>query len=120
MAQTLEADFENRTFVSLVGSADGQPVRPTVETGATPGDVLALAEQVYAGLSDEEIDDVERISLHRHACFGDRMARRNRCLFRRFKRNGGSHCLAELFRDCGKRAIRQPEANPRLGMAGKM
>jgi len=38
-----------------------------------PNDVLALAEQVYAGLSDEEVDDVERIALD-HRSFFDRTA----------------------------------------------
>jgi predicted DNA-binding antitoxin AbrB/MazE fold protein len=78
MTQTLEAIFENGTFRLLepptVPLIDGQHVRLTVETGATPDDVLALAEQVYAGLSDEEIDDVERIALDRRAFFGDRTA----------------------------------------------
>ncbi len=76
MTQTLEAIFENGTFRLLepptVPLVDGQHVRLTVETEATPEDVLALAGQVYAGLSDEEIDDVERISLDRRAFFGDR------------------------------------------------
>jgi len=78
MTQTLEAVFENGTFRLLeaptVALVDGQRVRLTVETGATPDDVLALAEQVYSGLSDEEIDDVERIALDRRAFFGDRTA----------------------------------------------
>ncbi len=34
-----------------------------IETETAPDDVLTLAEQVYAGLSDEEVDDVERIAL---------------------------------------------------------
>ena len=78
MAQTLEAVFENGSFRLLekpvVPLRDGQHVRLTVETGATPDDVLALAEQVYAGLSDEEVDDVERIALDRRSFFGDRRA----------------------------------------------
>lgn len=72
----LEAVFENGTFRLLEPSAvtlvDGQHVRLTVETGGTPDDVLALAEQVYDGLSEEEIDDVERISLDRRMFFGNR------------------------------------------------
>jgi hypothetical protein len=43
-----------------------------VETERTPNDILALAEQVYDGLSEEEIDDVERISLDRRMFFGNR------------------------------------------------
>lgn len=78
MTQTLEAVFENGTFRLLEPSAvplrDGQHVRLTVEIEAPPDDVLALAGQVYDGLSDEETDDVERISLDRRWFFGDRAA----------------------------------------------
>ncbi len=35
-------------------------------------DVLALALQVYAGLSPDEIDEIERIALGRHDFFGGR------------------------------------------------
>lgn len=76
MEQMLEAVFENGTFrllePSAVTLADGQHVRLTVETEGTPNDVLAHAEQVYDGLSEEEIDDVERISLDRRMFFGNR------------------------------------------------
>ncbi len=78
MVQTLEAVFEDGTFRLLEPSAvslvDGQRVHLTVETEGTPDDVLVLAGQVYDGLSDEEIDDVERISLDRRGFFGDRTA----------------------------------------------
>lgn len=78
MTQTLEAVFENGKFRLLEKPAvplrDGQRVRLTVETEATPGDVLALAEQVYAGLSDGEVDGVERIALDRSSFFSDRKA----------------------------------------------
>jgi predicted DNA-binding antitoxin AbrB/MazE fold protein len=76
MEQMLEAVFENGTFRLLEPSAvtlvDGQHVRRTVERVGTPDDVLALAERVYDGLSEEEIDEVERISLDRHTFFGNR------------------------------------------------
>ncbi|MBA2669850.1 MAG: antitoxin family protein [Gemmatimonadetes bacterium] len=78
MTQTFEAVFENGIFRLLekpaVSLRDGQHVRLTVETEVTPGDVLALAEQVYAGLSDEEVDDVDQIALDRRSFFGDRTA----------------------------------------------
>jgi predicted DNA-binding antitoxin AbrB/MazE fold protein len=78
MEQMLEAVFENGTFRLLEPSAvtlvDGQHVRLTVETEGTPDDILVLAERVYDGLSEEEIDDVERISLDRRTFFGDRTA----------------------------------------------
>ena len=38
----------------------------------TADDVLALALQVYAGLSPKEINEIERIALGRHDFFGDR------------------------------------------------
>jgi len=53
---------------------DGQHVRLTVETEAESEDVLALAGQVYDGLSEEDVDDVERIALDRRSFFGDRLA----------------------------------------------
>jgi predicted DNA-binding antitoxin AbrB/MazE fold protein len=76
MEQVLEAIFESGTFRLLEPSAvtlvDGQHVWLTVETEGTPGCVLALAEHLYDGLSEEEIDEVERISLDRSTFFGDR------------------------------------------------
>ena len=76
MIQTLEAVFENGAFRLLdsptMPLAEGQHVRLTVETEAAPDNVLALAEQVYAGLSDEDIDEVERIALDRRTFFTDR------------------------------------------------
>jgi len=78
MTHTLEAVFEDGTFrllePSAVSLADGQHVRLTVETAGMPDDVLTLAGQVYEGLSEEDIDDVERISLDRRGFFGDRTA----------------------------------------------
>ncbi|MGH3086119.1 MAG: antitoxin AF2212-like protein [Rubrobacteraceae bacterium] len=76
MAQTLEAVFEDGTF-RLLGAPEiplvrGQRVRITVETEVDSDDVLALAERVYEGLSEEEIEAVEKISLDRGSFFGDR------------------------------------------------
>jgi predicted DNA-binding antitoxin AbrB/MazE fold protein len=76
MPQTLEAVFENGAFRLLdsptVPLVEGQHVRLTVETEAALEDVLALAEQVYAGLSEEDINDIEHIALDRRAFFTDR------------------------------------------------
>jgi len=52
--------------------AEGQQVGITVNTEATPDDVLASSERVYAGLSEEEIDAIERIALDRDTFSGDR------------------------------------------------
>jgi predicted DNA-binding antitoxin AbrB/MazE fold protein len=72
----LEAVFENGTFRLLEPSAvalvEGQHVRLTIVTEKTPDDVLTLVEQVYEGLPEEEIDEVEQISLDRRTFFGGR------------------------------------------------
>lgn len=76
MTQTIEAVFENGTFRLLEDStlplAEGQHVKLTIDAQPDAVDVLALAEQVYAGLTDEDIDDVERIALDRRTFFSDR------------------------------------------------
>lgn len=76
MVQALEAVFENGTFRLLEKPAvplrDGQHVRLTVEAESTLEDVLELGEQVYAGLSEEVVDDIERIALDRRSFFSDR------------------------------------------------
>ena len=78
MTQTLEAVFEDGTFRLLEKPAvplrNGQHVRLMVDAVTTPEDVLALAGQVYVGLSEEEVDDIERIALDRRSFFGDRGA----------------------------------------------
>lgn len=69
MAQTLEAIFEDGKFRLLEAPeaplAQGQRVRITVEAEVDADDVLALAERVYDGLSEEEIEGIEEISLDR-------------------------------------------------------
>jgi predicted DNA-binding antitoxin AbrB/MazE fold protein len=76
MTQTVEAIYEHGTFRLLesphVLLQDGQHVRLTVETEEMLNDLLTLAEQVYAGLSDQDIDDIERIALDRQSFFTDR------------------------------------------------
>ena len=76
MTQTVEAIYEHGTFRLLesphVLLQDGQHVRLTVQTEEMANDVLTLAEQVYAGLSDQDIDDIERIALDRQSFFTDR------------------------------------------------
>lgn len=76
MTQTIEAIFENGTFRLLeepaLPLAEGQHVKLTVDAQPDQGDVLAIAGEVYAGLSDDDIDDVERIALDRRAFFTER------------------------------------------------
>lgn len=77
MRQTIDAVYENGTFRPIrraaVTVADGQRVRITVDDECEP-DALLLAMCVYDGLSDEEIDDVERIALDCGTFFGARSA----------------------------------------------
>ncbi len=72
MRQAVEAVFEDGGF-KLVNPAnlplaEGQRVRLIVETAA-PDDLLELAAQVYAGLSEEQINEIERIALERKEFF---------------------------------------------------
>lgn len=72
MNQRCEAVYEKGVFrpVSPVPSSlgEGQRVRLLVETVGAP-DVLALAAQVYEGLSDDEMKDLEKIILDRRDFF---------------------------------------------------
>ena len=75
MTQVLDAIFEKGAFRPLKSPSpvimEGQKVRLVVEADA-PNDMLALAAQVYAGLTEQEIDEVERIALDRSAFFTPR------------------------------------------------
>jgi predicted DNA-binding antitoxin AbrB/MazE fold protein len=77
MTQTLEAVFEDGSFKPVDNGAlpfsEGQRVKLTVEVPAeTQDDLLGLAGQVYEGLSDKDIDEVESIALDRSSFFHDR------------------------------------------------
>jgi predicted DNA-binding antitoxin AbrB/MazE fold protein len=69
MSETLEAIYENGVFkpVKAPRISEGQHVRLTVETGpeATPEELLKLAAEVYQGLSDKQIHEIEAIALNR-------------------------------------------------------
>ncbi len=73
MKQAIDAIYENGTFRPVqrdaVSIPDGQRVRITVDDGCEP-ESLRLAASVYDGLSDEDIDEVERIALDRTSFFG--------------------------------------------------
>jgi len=77
MNQTLDAVFEDGTFKPVDNGSlpfsEGQRVKLTVEVPAEKQeDVLRLAGQVYEGLSDKDIDEVESIALDRGSFFHDR------------------------------------------------
>ncbi len=74
--EPVEAVYEHGSF-RLVAPADlklaeGQKVRLVVETIEKPDDILALAAQVYEGLTDDQIDSIEEHSRRRGDFFGAR------------------------------------------------
>ena len=75
MTKNLDAVYENGTF-RPTGDADitlpdGARVRLTVEpiSQYVEENVLDLAAKVYAGLSDEDVADIERIATDRTSFF---------------------------------------------------
>ena len=71
--ETIAAIYENGVFRPLDpvdGSvSEGQRVdlvvMPVAQTTLTPDEILALAASVYDGLSEEEINELEKIALDR-------------------------------------------------------
>ncbi len=77
MTQTIEAVYQNGMFrpIGTISPelADGETVSLTVtEKRLSPDEMLALAGEVYDGLSDEEINDIEQIALDRSRFFDER------------------------------------------------
>ncbi len=77
MKHAIDAIYENGTFRPIqrdaVAVADGQRVRITVDDEWEP-ESLRLAVSVYDGLSDNDIDEIERIALDRGNFFAIRGA----------------------------------------------
>ena len=77
MKRAIDAIYENGTFRPLqpdaIGIADGQRVRLAIIDEGDP-EPLRLATQVYEGLSDQEIEEIEQIALDRKNFFGTRSA----------------------------------------------
>jgi predicted DNA-binding antitoxin AbrB/MazE fold protein len=71
---SMDAVYQDGVFrpVSSPELPEGERVRLTVERVAqsTPDDILRLASQVYEGLSQQDIDEVEDMARHR-ALFDD-------------------------------------------------
>ena len=71
MTKDVDAIYENGAFRPVdaadIPLADGTRVRLSVELLDPPhnGDVLDLAASVYAGLSEQDITDVEQIATDR-------------------------------------------------------
>jgi predicted DNA-binding antitoxin AbrB/MazE fold protein len=71
---SVDAVYKDGVFrpVSSPELAEGERVRLTVErvAQAQPDDILKLAKQVYEGLSQQDIDEIEDMARHR-ALFDD-------------------------------------------------
>lgn len=69
MTATVEAVYENGVFrpATQPALAEGARVTLIVESAADrrPDEILRLAAQVYAGMSSQDVDDVERIAQRR-------------------------------------------------------
>ena len=79
MRQTIEAVFENGSFIPLdkvsLPFSPGQRVKLIVEVSSeSQEDLIELATQVYDGLSDQEVDEIEQIALDRTNFLPDRTA----------------------------------------------
>ena len=77
MMQTIEAIYQNGMFKPLNPVSeeitDGKKVEITInDKKLSPEEMLELASQVYEGLSEEDIDEIEKIALDRSNFFGDR------------------------------------------------
>lgn len=73
--QTLKAIYENGVFRPLEKPDlnEGESVKITVETTTpfTPQEMLKLAAEVYEGLLETDIDEVEEVALKRDNFFAD-------------------------------------------------
>jgi len=77
MTQTIEAIYQNGMFKPLKPLSEeieeGEKVKLVVETeNEEVNPIVKLAENFYEGLSEEDIDEIERIALDRSNFFGDR------------------------------------------------
>lgn len=77
MTQTIEAIYQNGIFKPLNPVSDsiseGKKVKLVVEMEAEETNpIMKLAENFYEGLSEEDVNEIERIALDRSNFFGDR------------------------------------------------
>lgn len=72
--ETIEAVYERGGFRPVSPEkfhfAEGQKVRLVVEKMETPEEILALATEVYEGLSEAEVDEIERYARRRGDLLG--------------------------------------------------
>ena len=79
MTEIVEAIFEDGNFKPVDNSSlpfsQGQRVKLTVEVPSeTEDNLVELAGQVYEGLSEEDIGEIERLALDRRNFFHDRLS----------------------------------------------
>lgn len=75
MQQIVKAVYENGIFrpLKIPELSEGQEVQLIIESKnkIQPNQMLQLAAEVYQGLSDEEIEDIETTALDRQDFFGE-------------------------------------------------
>lgn len=76
MSHVIDAVFSDGSFKPLNGAriplAEGQRVRLTIETPpASDKDLVDLAGQVYEGLSDEQVHEIETMAVDRSSFFNN-------------------------------------------------
>lgn len=77
MTQTIEAIYQNGMFKPLKPVSEeiteGKKVEITInDKKLSPEEMLELASRVYEGLSEEDVDEIEKIARDRSYFFGDR------------------------------------------------
>lgn len=77
MTQTIEAIYQNGILKPLSPISDeiaeGEKVRIVIESEKNFGNpIMKLAENFYEGLTESEIDEIEKIALDRSNFFGER------------------------------------------------
>lgn len=75
MTQTIEAIYQNGMFKPLnpvsESISEGEKVKLVVELEEV-NPIMKLAENFYEGLSEEDVEEIEKIALDRSNFFGDR------------------------------------------------
>jgi predicted DNA-binding antitoxin AbrB/MazE fold protein len=78
ISKTIEAVFTHGAFhpasVLDLPFSEGQKVRLVVEPMGKADEILALAAEVYEGLTNDQIDEIEKLVHRREDFFGERQA----------------------------------------------
>jgi predicted DNA-binding antitoxin AbrB/MazE fold protein len=75
--QTIEAIYQNGMFKPVTpveeNYSEGETVLITIQDKESSAkEIMKLAENFYEGLSEDDIDEIEKIALDRSNFFGDR------------------------------------------------